>query len=400
MATTTTTQQIPWWLQEQFQSTFGALNQFTDPILARGGGPSADTTAGQDMLRNWAGSPNPFDTQDFGVASDYTINPQSDVFAGPISAAMVGDVGDIQARGGHEFRANYTNPYMDEVLDTSLADFDTGVSRNLNALKAQYGASGAFGGSRHGVAEGTLLGESARGRGALSAGIRSDAFRFGTEAGMQDASRALQASQSNQGTQLQRALNQASLNQGTNMFNAGNRQSANIFNANFGENQRQFYAGQQLSAQTTNAGNIIENRRLGDAAGLNRAGALLGSGMGQDAQGWQALQARLQGLGAAGPAIGQSTTSSGGGTNAALNTVGTAANSALLAWLAFCWVAREVYGAENPKWLTFREWMLTKAPKWLRMFYLKHGPNIAEWIKDKPRVKSVIRRAMDWCIGE
>lgn len=399
MPTTTTTTQIPWWMQEQFQGTFGAINQFTDPILARGSGPSADTTAGQDMLRNWAGSANPFATQDFGVASDYTVNPQSDVFAGPISAAMVGNVGDIQARGGHEFRPNYTDPYLKEVVDTSLDDFDTGVSRNLNALKAQYGASGAFGGSRHGVAEGTMLGESARGRASLSAGLRSDAFRFGTEAGMQDASRALQASQSNQGTQLQRALNQASLNQGANMFNAGNRQSANIFNNNFGENQRQFYAGQQLSAQQTNAGNILRNRELFDQGGSNRAGALLASGAGQDAQGWQALQARLNALGAMGPAFGQTSTTTGGGTDRTLNTLGQLGSTAAMMAMAFCWVAREVYGAENPRWLTFREWMLTKAPRWLRMFYLKHGPNIATWIRDKPRVKSAIRRAMDWCIG-
>jgi hypothetical protein len=28
----------------------------------------------------------------------------------------------------------------------------------------------------------------------------------------------------------------------------------------------------------------------------------------------------------------------------------------------FCWVAREVYGVDNPKWLQFREWMLEDSP--------------------------------------
>ena len=32
----------------------------------------------------------------------------------------------------------------------------------------------------------------------------------------------------------------------------------------------------------------------------------------------------------------------------------------------FCWVAREVYGIENPKWLEFREWMLNDSPSWFR----------------------------------
>lgn len=64
-----------------------------------------------------------------------------------------------------------------------------------------------------------------------------------------------------------------------------------------------------------------------------------------------------------------------------------------------CWVAREVYGASNPKWLDFRDWLTTKAPKWLLRMYTKHGQKFAAWIADKPRIKSVIRRMMDSVIG-
>jgi hypothetical protein len=39
--------------------------------------------------------------------------------------------------------------------------------------------------------------------------------------------------------------------------------------------------------------------------------------------------------------------------------------------------------------------MLEEAPEWLRNAYIKYGPQIAEFIKDKPVVKSVIRRWMD-----
>ena len=38
-----------------------------------------------------------------------------------------------------------------------------------------------------------------------------------------------------------------------------------------------------------------------------------------------------------------------------------------------CWVAREVFGENNPKWLYFRAWLYTKAPKWFYNLYLKHG---------------------------
>ncbi len=58
---------------------------------------------------------------------------------------------------------------------------------------------------------------------------------------------------------------------------------------------------------------------------------------------------------------------------------------------AKCWVAREVFGKDNPKWLYFRDWLDTKAPKWFCNLYLKHGERFAAFIKNKPMLKSVIR---------
>ena len=60
-----------------------------------------------------------------------------------------------------------------------------------------------------------------------------------------------------------------------------------------------------------------------------------------------------------------------------------------------CWVAREVYGVENPKWLMFREWLFSKAPAWFRNLYIKYGERFAEFISNKPKLKSLIRRWMD-----
>ena len=73
---------------------------------------------------------------------------------------------------------------------------------------------------------------------------------------------------------------------------------------------------------------------------------------------------------------------------------GTLAGAGLL-----CWVAREVYGIENPKWLQFREWMLTKASDNLRNFYIEYGERIAESIRNKPKIKAIIRKWMDSKIG-
>ena len=60
-----------------------------------------------------------------------------------------------------------------------------------------------------------------------------------------------------------------------------------------------------------------------------------------------------------------------------------------------CWVARAVYGEDNPKWLIFRGWMLNESPEWFRSLYLKHGEAFAEFIKDKPMLRAVIQVGMD-----
>ena len=60
-----------------------------------------------------------------------------------------------------------------------------------------------------------------------------------------------------------------------------------------------------------------------------------------------------------------------------------------------CWVAREVYGESNPKWLQFREWLNHKAPRWFDRLYIKYGERFAKFISNKPRLKAIIRKWMD-----
>lgn len=62
--------------------------------------------------------------------------------------------------------------------------------------------------------------------------------------------------------------------------------------------------------------------------------------------------------------------------------------------IQFCWVAREVYGQNNPMWLLFRGWLLDEAPSWFRKIYIKHGERFAEFISNKPFIKSFIRKWM------
>ena len=72
-------------------------------------------------------------------------------------------------------------------------------------------------------------------------------------------------------------------------------------------------------------------------------------------------------------------------------TLGASAGKAL----AGCWVAREVYGIDNPKWLRFREWMLHDSPAPFRYLYLRYGERFAAFISNKPKLKNLIRKWMD-----
>ena len=64
-----------------------------------------------------------------------------------------------------------------------------------------------------------------------------------------------------------------------------------------------------------------------------------------------------------------------------------------------CWVARAVYGEENPRWLLFRGWLLGDAPGWFRRLYISHGERFARWLAPHAAIKSLIRRWMDWVIA-
>lgn len=290
----------------------------------------------------------------------------------------------IAARRGSEFLNDYQNPYQSQVIDASLNQFDQDSAEARNSLRANN--AGAFGNKRYGVAEGQFAADSALGRAGLGANLRSTGFNTAAGFGMQDANRILSADATN----------------------ASNRLAADTFNANLANNRQQFDAnlGMQYNDQRDRVGTTLANLGNSDyALGQGLAGGLINAGgMGQNQN--------LNWLGAAVPAFGQTNTSSNtgtgtgnqsgyqtginpnGGKGGAMAGLGSLMQGAG-ALAAFCWVAREVYGETNPRWLAFRGWMLTKAPRWLRSLYIKYGPSVAEWLKDKPRVKGLIRVWMD-----
>jgi hypothetical protein len=64
----------------------------------------------------------------------------------------------------------------------------------------------------------------------------------------------------------------------------------------------------------------------------------------------------------------------------------------------FCWIAREVYGVHDPRWLAFREWMENDAPESLQCGYAMHGEDVAMWLRHRPLAKVAARPLMDLAI--
>jgi len=71
--------------------------------------------------------------------------------------------------------------------------------------------------------------------------------------------------------------------------------------------------------------------------------------------------------------------------------LGTVAGAAI----SKCWVAREVYGIENPQWIMFRSWLENDSPNWFHNLYIKYGERFAKFISNKPVLKNIIRKWMN-----
>ena len=97
-------------------------------------------------------------------------------------------------RGPTAYQA-YMSPYQQDIIDTTLAEFDVQAQKGLPALSAQAVASGAFGGGREGVQRAEYQATSDRNRAALQAQLLGQGFTQAQNLAAQDFSRNLQLAQ-------------------------------------------------------------------------------------------------------------------------------------------------------------------------------------------------------------
>ena len=80
----------------------------------------------------------------------------------------------------------FMSPYQQQVIDTTLADFDRQAQMQEQRIRDQAVASGAFGGGREGVLQSEFRTGSDRNRLALEAGLRQQGFQAAQQAAQQN----------------------------------------------------------------------------------------------------------------------------------------------------------------------------------------------------------------------
>jgi hypothetical protein len=319
----------------------------------------------------------------------------------------------VDAAGQSQLATNRNYALGVQNQGQGLGIFNAGQGNNLN----QFNAQNLTGLSTFNASQGNALGQFNAGQynsvGLNLANNNADRTnqnqQFYSNLGQQNnqfnASQVNDAARFNSGASNAAGVYNSNASNEANRFNAGMAQQNqnDIFNRSAGYGN--FLLGQ---AQNPNAiagslmgqapdytsallgyGSDLYNTNLNSAAsrynsGQNNSAALTGAG----------LNFLGQGVNAFGNYMGQ--TSIPGGTGYSSGNLGTYGMGAGMT----CWVAREVYGKDNPKWLAFRYWMLEFAPLELRDAYIAGGEELAEFIKAHPEMKAGIRAFMDEKINQ
>ena len=167
----------------------------------------------------------------------------------------------------------YLNPYTNQVINTSLRQLGDAQQTSLNTMGAQASAAGAFGGSRHGVAEGVT----------------------NTGYGQQASDMIGGLNQAN----FQNALNMAQYDTGSQnsarSFGAGAANNAALTNAAAQNAQRAQYAAAQAAASQANQNAYLNSQQSQLAAAAQMGNlAQTGFGFGQSIGNTQSAQGGLQ----------------------------------------------------------------------------------------------------------
>jgi len=168
--------------------------QTATPIVAPGSGgikQLAGESAGQFAARQKAAQQFDIRQQSLaGLAPQVAGLSQLEKDARTKAQAGLGSfqpfVTAAQGATGPQAFQQFMSPYQQQVIDTSLAEFDRQAQAQEQRIRDSAVASGAFGGSRQGVAEAEYGAASDRNRAQLQAGLLQQGFGQAQQAAQQN----------------------------------------------------------------------------------------------------------------------------------------------------------------------------------------------------------------------
>jgi len=188
--TTATTQQ-PGETAEQFAARQAQAQQFN--ITRAGMAELAPQVAAQDPLQAAAYTQATDPTRGLGSFQPFLTK------AGTATDAATALTGTGAGTGAGSIES-YRSPFQQQVIDTTLAEFDRQAQIRRNQQAAQtLGVPGAFGGGREGVQRAEFDAASGRNRASLQAGLLQQSFENAAARRQQDLANQLSISQQQRG---------------------------------------------------------------------------------------------------------------------------------------------------------------------------------------------------------
>ena len=108
-----------------------------------------------------------------------TFGPEGQVIGAGQGTGVAGYqpfLDQASAYSGPQAYQQFMSPYQQQVIDTTLAEFDTQTAQGVPQLAANAIQAGAFGGGREGVAQAQYASDAARNRAALQAQLLGQGF--------------------------------------------------------------------------------------------------------------------------------------------------------------------------------------------------------------------------------
>ena len=124
---------------------------------------------------------DPLQTQAAGLAGT-GVGAYAPYITGAQAATGFDPSGGITAAGYQAALAPFETPYQQDVLDTTIAEFNRQRDIQQQAISDAAVGVGGYGGGRHGVAEAEFMSQTARDRAAIEANIRQQGFQQAQQA--------------------------------------------------------------------------------------------------------------------------------------------------------------------------------------------------------------------------